>query len=92
MPYAPTSHPFVERLIGTIRREYLDHTFFWNSIDLHRKLEKFRAYYNGARVHRPLNGTTPANRAGNASSAKANLAHYAWERHCNGLFETPVAA
>jgi transposase InsO family protein len=62
------------------------------SIDLHRKLEKFRAYYNGARVHRPLNGTTPANRAGNASSAKANLAHYAWERHCNGLFETPVAA
>jgi transposase InsO family protein len=33
VPYAPTSHPFVERLIGTIRREYLDHTFFWNSID-----------------------------------------------------------
>jgi transposase InsO family protein len=92
VPYAPTSHPFVERLIGTIRREYLDHTFFWNSIDLHRKLEKFRAYYNGARVHRSLNGTTPANCAGTASSAKVNLAHYAWERHCNGRFETPVAA
>lgn len=92
VPYAPTSHPFVERLIGTIRREYLDHTLFWNSIDLHRKLEKFSVYYNGARVHRSLNGTTPANRAGNVSSAKANLAHYAWERHCNGLFETPVAA
>jgi hypothetical protein len=24
VPYAPVSHPFVERLIGTIRREYLD--------------------------------------------------------------------
>ena len=26
VPYVPLSHPFVERLIGTIRREYLDHT------------------------------------------------------------------
>ncbi len=41
--YVPTSHPFVERPIGTIRREYLDHRFFWNSIDLRRKLDKFRA-------------------------------------------------
>jgi len=92
VPYTPTSHPFVERVIGTIRREYLDHTVFWNSIDLHRKLERFRVYYNGARVHRSLNGTTPTNRAGNASSVKANLAKYAWERHCNGLFETPATA
>jgi len=28
VPYAPVSHPFVERLIGTIRREYLDRVFF----------------------------------------------------------------
>jgi len=34
VPYVPLSHPFVERLIGTIRREYLDHTFFWTTIDL----------------------------------------------------------
>jgi transposase InsO family protein len=92
VPYAPTSHPFIERLIGTIRREYLDQTFFWNSIDLHRKLGKFRAYYNGVRVHRSLDGTTPESRAGNSSSSKASLAHYAWKRHCNGLFETPVVA
>jgi putative transposase len=92
VPYAPMSHPFVERLIGTIRREYLDHTFFWNSIDLHRKLGAFRTYYNGVHVHRSLGGHTPANRAGKSSSSKANLARYAWERHCDGLFETPVAA
>jgi len=28
IPYTPCSHPFIERLIGTIRREYLDHTLF----------------------------------------------------------------
>ena len=39
-PCVPTSHPFVERPIGTIRREYLDHMFFWNSLDLHRKIER----------------------------------------------------
>jgi hypothetical protein len=37
IPYTPVSHPFVERLIGTIRREYLDHVFFWNTQDLERK-------------------------------------------------------
>ena len=39
IPYAPISHPFIERVIGTIRREYLDHTPFWNSLDLARKLD-----------------------------------------------------
>ena len=37
-------------LIGTVRREYLDHVFFWNAIDLIRKLEEFQVYYNAQRV------------------------------------------
>jgi putative transposase len=36
VPYVPLSHPFIERLIGTIRREYLDHVLFWNRFDLQR--------------------------------------------------------
>ena len=92
VPYAPMSHPFVERLIGTIRREFLDHTFFWNSIDLHRKLDGFQRHYNGLRVHRSLDGHTPENRAENPSTSAAELAHYGWEKHCNGLFEIPIAA
>src|ERR1019366_10640871 len=54
----PVSHPFVERLIGTVRREYLDRTFFWNAVELERKLVEFGDYYNAYRVHRSLDGTT----------------------------------
>jgi putative transposase len=52
IPYVPTSHPFIERLIGTVRRECLDHLFFWNAIDLVRKLAEFKDYYNTQRAHR----------------------------------------
>jgi hypothetical protein len=92
VPYAPASHPFVERLIGTIRREYLDRVFFWNAVDLARKLEAFRDYYNGHRVHRALAGLTPAQRAGALRPAPAALDRYGWQRHCEGLFELPIAA
>ena len=34
VPYVPMSHPFMEKLIGTVRRELLDHTPFWTSTDL----------------------------------------------------------
>jgi len=92
VPYAPVSHPFVERLIGTIRREYLDRMFFWNAGDLTRKLGEFRDYYNADSVHRSLDGTTPAQRAGVPSPAPAALDHYAWRQHCRGLFQAPMAA
>ena len=51
VPHVPLSHPFVERLIGTTRREFLDQVLFWNGRDLERKLADFQAYYNTARVH-----------------------------------------
>ena len=38
VPYVPFSHPFVERLIGTLRRECLDRTLFWTTTDLEGKL------------------------------------------------------
>jgi putative transposase len=78
VPYTPVSHPFVERLIGTIRREYLDHVLFWNASDLRRKLEAFRNYYNAHRVHRALNGTTPAQRAGQLPTEQVRTDRYAW--------------
>ena len=92
VPYAPVSHPFVERLIGTIRREYLDRAFFWNAVDLVHKLDEFRDYYNAHRVHRSLGGATPAQRAGAPLPVPASLDCYAWRQHCRGLFQTPMAA
>ena len=91
VPCVPVSHPFIERLIGTVRRGYLDRLFFWNSVDLTRKLAAFRDYHNEFRVHRSLGGTTPARQAGAASPPPAALKTYAWQQHCQGLFQTPVA-
>src|SRR5207248_5708070 len=51
IPYVPLSHPFVERLIGTLRREYLDHLLFWTTSDLEKKLLDFRTYFNNHRTH-----------------------------------------
>lgn len=90
--YVPVSHPFIERMIGTVRREYLDRVFFWNVVDLTRKLAAFRDYYNASRVHRSLDGATPAHRAGASSPAPAALGQYTWQQHCRGLFQTPIAA
>ena len=42
--YVPLSHPFVERLIGTVRRECLDRTLFWTTADLESKLLDFKTY------------------------------------------------
>jgi putative transposase len=92
IPYTPTSHPFIERLIGTIRREYLDRLFFWNAQDLERKLESFAQYYNQHRVHQSLDGKTPVSANDSVYSQRANLAHYAWKSHCHGLFKTQIAA
>jgi transposase InsO family protein len=80
VPYVPVSHPYVERLIGTIRRELLDRTSFWNGVDLARKLEAYRDYCNEHRVHRALNGGTPEKRAGAPSPIHAKLDRYAWRR------------
>src|SRR5438477_146584 len=46
VPYVPWSHPFIERLIGTIRRECLDQILFWTGEDLEVKLNEFKRYYN----------------------------------------------
>jgi putative transposase len=91
VPCAPLSHPFVERLIGTIRRKYFDQVFFWNAADLARKLNDYKIYYNTHRAHRSLAGSTPALRAGASSAVPAPLDHHAWRPHCRGLFQTPIA-
>ena len=92
VPYTPVSHPFVERLIGTIRREFLDHTLFWNAVDLERKLEAFKDYYNHNRFHASLEGDKPAKISGESITRLADLKNYRWQAHCRGLVQLPMAA
>jgi putative transposase len=92
VPYAPVSHAFVERLIGTIRREVLDQMSFWNAFELTRKLEMFRCDYSEQRVHRSLNGSTPAQRAGATAPAPARLDHFGQRQYCHSLFQIPGTA
>ena len=87
----PLSHPFVERLIGTIRRECWDRTLFWTAADLETKLLDFQRYYNGHRTHAGLGGRTPDSSRG-SGRARANVCSYGWQKHCRGLYHTPIAA
>ncbi|MEH6584724.1 MAG: integrase core domain-containing protein [Halioglobus sp.] len=89
VPYAPMSHPFVERLIGSIRRELLDQTLFWTATDLENKLRGYQCYYNGCRTHSGRDGSTPIESAGDKV---VDINDYRWQKHCRGLFELPVAA
>lgn len=92
VPFTPISHPFVERLIGTIHRDYLDHTPFWNSPDLQRKLGEFRDYYNNHRTHTALSGRSPASSPESKHPSFLDINNFAWKSHCRGLFQTPVSA
>jgi hypothetical protein len=85
----PRSHPFVERLIGTVRREFLDQVLFWNTGDLERKLAEFQAYYNAARSHASLEGHTPLTFAGGHTIARAELDNVRWVSHCGGPGPAP---
>ena len=91
VPYVPLSHPFVERLIGTIRREYLDRTLFWTTADLENKLLDFRTYFNAYRSHTGLEGRTP-DPVTPIPRPVARLHSYGWQRHCRGLYHTPMTA
>ena len=88
VPYSPLSHPYIEQLIGTIRRECLDNMLFWNASALERNLRAFADYYNQYRVHASLDGTPPSQYGTTHRSKRAHIDQFSWLRHCNGLFYT----
>jgi putative transposase len=92
VPDVPVSHPFVERLIGTIRRESLDHGLVYNAVDLESKLGEFQNYYNQKRVHASLGGDTSAEMAGEARTRCAKIGDFRWQSYCRGLVQLPSAA
>ena len=57
--HAPTANAIAERVIGTLRRECLDHLIVLNEQHLMAVLREFVAYYNQERPHRTLELQTP---------------------------------
>jgi transposase InsO family protein len=62
-PGSPWQNGFAERLIGSIRRECVDHMIVLGEAHLRRILTKYAAYYNELRTHRSLNKDAPIRRA-----------------------------
>jgi len=89
VPYVPMSHPFVERLVGTLRRECLDRTLFWTTADQEAKLRDFQKYFNEHRAHAGLEGRLPDS---GRPTSPISFASYRWQKHCRGLYQTPIAA
>jgi putative transposase len=62
-PRSPWQNPYMERLIGTLRRECLDHVVVLNETHLRRLLSGYLIYYHGARTHLSLEKDAPEPRA-----------------------------
>src|SRR5215472_3875400 len=58
-PQSPWQSAYVERVIGTIRRECLDHVIVLNEASLYRHVKSFLAYYHESRTHLSLAKDTP---------------------------------
>ena len=60
---SPWQRAYVERVIGTIRRECLDHVIIFSEASLYRQMKSFAAYYHGSRTHLSLAKDSPEPRA-----------------------------
>lgn len=61
-PASPWQNAYAERIIGTIRRECLDHTIILSEQHLRRTIKRYSRYYNRARTHLSLNKDSPTER------------------------------
>ena len=61
-PRSAWQNPYVERLIGSVRRECLDHSIILNERHLRRILGSYLDYYHGSRTHLSLGKDTPDGR------------------------------
>src|ERR1700756_3536226 len=59
---SPWQNAFAERLIGSIRRECVDHVIVLGEAHLRRILKSYSAYYNNIRTHRSLDKDAPVSR------------------------------
>jgi hypothetical protein len=84
---SPWQRAYVERVIGTIRRECPDHVIVFSEAGLSRHLRKFADYYHRSRTHLSLQKDTPESRPVQATEAGRIVAipevgglHHRYER------------
>jgi transposase InsO family protein len=80
-PRSPWQNPNVERVIGSIRRECLDHTIILGERHLRRVAGNYVNYYNTLRTHLSLSKNAPTGR----SIQLPEQGHVAKRRHVGGL-------
>jgi putative transposase len=86
-PRSPWQSPYVERLIGSIRRECLDHVIVLDEFSLRRQIASYLDYYHGSRSHLSLGKDAPDGRAaeppelgGIVAVPKVGGLHHRYER------------
>ena len=86
-PRSPWQRAYVERVIGTIRRECLDHIIVFNERCLYRHLKMFLDYYHRSRTHLALEkyspeprGVQPVNAGRGVAIPQVGGLHHRYER------------
>ena len=87
-PRSPWQNPYVERLIGTLRRDCLDHILILGERHLRRVLTLYSLYYNETRTHLGLGKDAPLGRAVERSGTivTTNLARIASSLRADMIF------
>jgi len=81
-PRSPWQNAYVERLIGTLRRECLDHVLIFGERHLRRVLTTYSAYYNEMRTHLALDKDTPLPRPAQRSGTIVSVPILSGLHHC----------
>jgi transposase InsO family protein len=58
-PHAPWQNPFVERFVGSARRECFDYMIAFNEAGVRKLMTRYRSYYENARTHLALEKDAP---------------------------------
>jgi hypothetical protein len=81
-PRSPWQRAYVEPIIGSIRRECLDHILVLNEESLRRTLRDYFAYYHGSRLHLSLGKDSPDSRAVESEGVVISIPEVGGLHHC----------
>ena len=96
IPNSPTSHPFIERMIGNHVEEPFEENIliicFSETLKTWSESWQLSDTHNEYRPHQSLKGNTSLLAIDGSLIQYAKLDNYSWQSHCNGLYLTLIAA